>query len=59
MVGDEHWAVVGSKAGGPKGPPNCLRVLEDVNRKEKVVNSRLHESEILGRHSLLSIVNKV
>lgn len=31
-------------------------MLEDVNGKEKVVKSRLRESEIFGRHPLLSMI---
>lgn len=34
---------------------NYVTALEDVSRKEKVVKSRTHESEILGRHFLLGI----
>lgn len=47
----------GQMNGSPKGLKNCVRVLADVNRKEKVVKSKVLESAILGRCTLQGMIS--
>lgn len=49
----------GQMNGGPKELKNCVRVLEDVNRKEKVVKSKVLESAILGRCTLQGMISSM
>lgn len=47
----------GQMNGGPKRIRNCVGVLEDVNRKEKVVKSKVLESAVLGRCTLQGMIS--
>lgn len=42
--------------GGSKGSKNCVRVLENVNRKEKVIKSKSLEIDNLGRYTLRNMI---
>lgn len=42
--------------GGSKGSKNCVRVLENVNRKEKVIKSKSLEIDNLGRYTLQDMI---
>lgn len=40
---------------GPVGLKICVRVAEEVNRKEEVVKNKIPETEISGRDTLLGM----